>query len=88
MKHRPWKFKLVSGGIEYYKIEYDDGSHIYAYYWYFARVNKKMRTALRKYPPHRAVGLHKFWYDCAHAQLNLYWFCLCWSSPWTVYKDE
>ena len=94
MKHYPWKFELTRGGIEWYKIQYVDGAHGYAYYFMWNRMNKKMRAAWREKPyGHRVFGttlfgLHKFWYDTIHAQLNLYWFVLSWSTPWTTVPKD
>jgi hypothetical protein len=94
MKHYPWKFKINAGGIEWYKIEYEDGAYIYAYYFMWTLMNKKRRAAWREKPYGYRVfgvplfGLHKFWHDTIHAQLNLYWFVLSWSTQWTTVPKD
>ncbi len=94
MKHYPWKFELTRNGIEWHKIEYEDGGHLYANYFMWTLMNKKMRAAWREKPygyrvfGNHAIGLHKFWHDTIHAQLNLYWFVLSWSTQWTTVPKD
>jgi hypothetical protein len=92
LKQYPWNFKIVREGIEFYQTEKTLGTDHYFYYFKVGRIDKEMRDALRKssddgwfktvlgWP---VFGLHKFWYDCPHAQLNLYWIVFYWSTPWT-----
>lgn len=92
MKQYPWKFKIVREGIEFYQTESTLGTDHYFYYFKVGLIDKEMRKALRDgsdqgwfrtqlgWP---TFGLHKFWYDCPHAQLNLYWIVFYWSTPWT-----
>ncbi len=40
-------------------------------------------TYIKKVIGWQLFGLHKFWYDYPHAQLNLYYIVFYWSSPWT-----
>lgn len=56
-------------------------------------MNKEMRDAyiefseddgwMRKIWGWPNFGLHKFWHDCPHAQLNLYFIVFYWSTQWT-----
>lgn len=95
MKQYPWKFKLEKWQIEWWQSEKTLGTDHYFYYIRIDRMNKKMRDAWRKEDVINqswarrifggsAIGLHKFWHDHIHAQLNLYWFCIGWSTPWTT----
>lgn len=90
MKQYPWKFKFVKWGIEWYQTEKTIGTDHYFYYFYIHTMNKKMRDAWRKKPYGQRIfgsdlfGLHKHWYDCPHAQLNLYFIVLSWSTHWTT----
>ena len=92
MKQYPWNFKLCYDGIEWYQTEKTLGSDDYFYYFKFALMNKGTRDALRKVDSNGyfkkvfgtpCFGLLKFWYDCPHAQLNLYFFTIYWSTQWT-----
>lgn len=94
MKHYPWRFKLALDGLEWYKIQYDDGAHTYAYYFKCGLMDKAQRAAWRTKPYGQRVfgsdliGLHKFWYDCPHAQLNLYWIVFYWYTQWTTMPKD
>jgi hypothetical protein len=98
MKQYPWKFKLRSNGIEWYQTEKTLGSDHYFYYFKVDWMNKENRDANRESVKDKwikiifgtpTIGLHKFWYDCPHAQLNLYWIVFYWSTQWTtIPKDK
>lgn len=92
MKQYPWKFKLCREGIEWGQSEKTLGTNRYFYYFKIGLMDKEMRgaysefdndTYIRKIWGLQTIGLHKFWYDCPHAQLNLYYFVIYWSTPWT-----
>lgn len=92
MKQYPYKFKLHKTGIEWWQSEITLGSNRYFYYFKVGFINQDMRDAYRELKDNSYVrrvfgthlfGLHKFWHDCPHAQLNLYCFCCYWSTPWT-----
>lgn len=91
-KQYPWKFKLVREGIEWYQTEKTLGSDRYFCYFKVGLMDKKMRDAFifseNNGWTHRIwgwpnFGLHKFWYDHPHAQLNLYFIVFYWSTQWT-----
>lgn len=96
MKHYPWKFKLEQGGIEWHKIQYDDGASTYAYYFMWSLMTKRSRAGWRKVPltgfykivGTNLFGLHKLWHDCPHAVLNLYFIQLSWSTRWTTVPKD
>lgn len=92
MKQYPWNFKLVYNGIEWYQTEKTLGSDHYFYYFKVGLMNEDMRNAYRELETDpwfekvfgfQTLGLHRFWYDCPHAQLNLYYVCFYWSTQWT-----
>lgn len=92
MKQYPWKFKLDRTGIEWGQSEKTLGSNNYFYYFRWGVMDKEMRDAYREFKDDTYVrkvfgaqlfGIHKFWYDCPHAQLNLYYMVFYWSTPWT-----
>ena len=92
MKQYPWKFKLSRRGIRWWQSEKTLGTARYFYYFKWGLIDKEMRDAYREIDVDQHLvlvfgkplfGLHKFWYDCPHAQLNLYYFVLYWSTPWT-----
>ena len=93
VKQYPWKFRFVKEGIEWYQTEKTLGSDWYAYYFKVGLMDKKMRDAyiefseedgwMRKIWGWPNIGLHKFWHDCPHAQLNLYFIVFYWSTQWT-----
>jgi len=92
MKQYPWKFKLARNGIRWWQTEKTLGTNRYFYYFKWGLIDKKMRNAYREIDVDDylilifgkpLIGLHKFWYDCPHAQLNLYYVVLYWSTPWT-----
>lgn len=90
VKQYPWKFKLVREGIEWYQTEKTLGSDWYAYYFKVGLMDKEMRKAflesdnyIRRVFGFPNFGLYKFWYDCPHAQLNLYFIVFYWSTQWT-----
>jgi len=97
MKQYPFKFKLSKWSLEYWQSENMLGSEDYAYYIRIYKMGKKTReawakekinTRISKLFRTNSIGLHYFWHDTIHAQLNLYYFCISWSSPWTkVPKD-
>lgn len=92
MKQYPYRFKLDWNGIKWWQSEKTIGSDYYFYYFHIGTMNKNMREAYREFendPWFEKVfgfqnfGLHRFWYDCPHVQLNLYYICFYWSTPWT-----
>jgi hypothetical protein len=93
MKQYPWKFKLRWGGIEWYQTEKTLGSNHYFYYFKVDWMIKKTRDAYRKIANDKwfntifcipTIGLHKFWYNGPHAQLNLHFIVFYWSTQWTT----
>lgn len=99
MKQYPYKFKISKWQIEWWQSEKTLNTDCYFYYISINRMNKKTRDAWRKEDIIKqswvrrifggsAVGLHKFWYDGIHAQLNVYWFCITWSTPWTTVPKD
>ena len=97
MKQYPWKFKLCWDGIEWYQTEKTLGSDYYLYYFKVDWMNKETRDANRESVKNKwfktifgtpTIGLHKFWYDCPHAQLNLYWIVFYWSTQWTTMPKD
>lgn len=99
VKQYPFKFKLSKWQIQWWQSEKMLGSDHYAYYIRIDRMDKQMRDAWRKEDPAtqgwlnrilggNTIGLHKFWYDTIHAQLNLYFFCIGWSTPWTTVPKD
>jgi len=85
------KMKIKWNGIEwgnsYLKPEYRKlGWEPYYFKW--DRVTKEDRENWKEYPDTNNIGFFKFWYDCPHAQLNLYFLCFYWSSPWTSYDKD
>lgn len=99
IKQYPWKFKLSKWQIEWWQSEVTLGSDRYFYYIRVDRMGKKMRDAwcqdddpydtwMQSVFGGKTIGLHKFWHDCPHAQLNLYWFCIGWSTPWTTIPED
>lgn len=93
MKQYPWKFKLCRDGIEWYQTEKTLGSNDYFYYFKFARMDKETREATQTFKGDtwyrrvfgcQTIGLHKFWHDCPHAQLNLHYITIYWSTQWTT----
>jgi hypothetical protein len=96
VKQYPWKFKLCYKGelgVEYYQTKKTLGSDWYAYYFKVGLMDKKMRKACIKFSEDDGwmrkiwgwpnFGLHKFWHDCPHGQLNLYFIVFYWSTQWT-----
>jgi hypothetical protein len=92
MKQYPWKFKLSWDGIEWWQSEVTVGSDNYFYYFHWGWMDKEMRKECSDFEKDswfeksfgfQNFGLHRFWYDCPHAQLNLYFIFFCWSTPWT-----
>lgn len=100
VKQYPWKFKLCwkgELGIEWYQTEKTLGSDWYGCYFKVGLVDKEMRQAYREFKDDswmRKVwgfpnfGLHKFWHDCPHAQLNLYFIVFYWSTQWTTMPKD
>lgn len=97
MKQYPWKFKLCKDGIEWYQTEKTLGSDHYFYYFKVGLMDAEMRNAYRKFENDNWLekvfgwqnfGLHRFWYDCPHAQLNLYYINFYWSTQWTTPPKE
>ena len=86
MKQYPYKFKLAWDGIEWWQSEVTLGSDHYFYYFKWALTSAKGREA-RKEMKWNLIGINKFWYDGPHAQLDLYFFCFYWSTPWTKVKE-
>lgn len=87
MKQYPWKFKLTWDGIEWWQSEKTLGTDHYFYYFKWDWINKKGREA-RKSVGMKLIGINKVWYDGPHAQLDLYFFCFYWSTPWTKVRKE
>jgi hypothetical protein len=97
MKQYPWKFKLCWDGIDWWQSEKTLGSDHYCYYFKVGLMNKQDRDAYRKVEKNEwwktifgtpTIGLHKFWYDHPHAQLNLYWIVFYWSAQWTTMPKD
>lgn len=100
MKQYPWKFKISKGMIEWWQTEKTLNSDWYAHYIMIDFMNKEQREAWRKQVfgdgkgwmrhilGNNLLGLHKFWYDCPHAQLNLYFIVLSWSTQWTTMPKD
>jgi hypothetical protein len=94
VKQYPWKFKLNWTGVQWGQSEVTLGSDRYFYYFQWGLVDRNMRAAFRETAHVRKVfgtqlfGIHKFWYDCPHAQLNLYYFVIYWSTPWTNMPND
>ena len=96
MKQYWWRFKFNFFGdgfcFDYWQSEKILNTNRYFYYFLISLMTKDDRKFWReekkKYPNGAGVfGLHKIWYDYPHAQLNLYFFCIGWSSPWTSYTE-
>ena len=99
-KQYPWKFKLCwkgELGIEWYQTEATLGSDWYFCYFKVDWMSKKTRDAYRKIAKDKwfntifgipTIGLHKFWYDCPHAQLNLHFIIFYWSTQWTTMPKD
>lgn len=101
-KQYPWKFKIDFKNcmIEWYQTEKTLGTDNYFCYFTVSWMSKKARDAWRKDKLFNdgtwmkkifgsgLVGLHKFWYDCPHAQLNLYFICIAWSTQWTTVPED
>jgi hypothetical protein len=96
MKHYPWKFKIARDGIEWHKIQYEDGASIYCFYFMWSWMRRSNREAWRKVPLQgfnkvigtNLFGLHKTWYDGPHAVLTLYFIQFSWSTPWTTVPKD
>lgn len=98
MKQYPWKFKLSRNGIEWYQTESTLGTNKYFHYFNIYRFTKQDRQNMINYDGDdkwfrsifgtRNIGLIKFWYDCPHAVLNLYFVTICWSTPWTTIPED
>jgi hypothetical protein len=95
VKQYPRKFKLCWNGelgIEWGQSERTLGTNHYFYYFKVGLLDKEMRDAYREFKEDSHIrkvfgfqnfGLHKFWYDCPHAQLNLFFIVFYWSTYWT-----
>jgi hypothetical protein len=89
MKQYPWKFKLSWDGIQWYQTEATLGTDKYFYYFHWCRMDEETRDLWRKEPDGvGTIGLHRFWYEQPHAQLNLYYINFYWSTPWTKPPEE
>lgn len=100
MKQYPWKFKLCwkdGLGVEWYQTESTLGSDWYGCYFKVGLVDKEMRKAMREFKSDSWMrkiwgfenfGFHKFWHDCPHAQLNLYFIVFYWSTQWTTMPKD
>ncbi len=82
MKQYPWKFKLERDGIEWWQSDVTLGTDHYFYYFKWDWISKTGREA-RKKLKWKTFGINRFWHDGPHAQLDLYFFCFYWSTPWT-----
>ncbi len=87
MKQYPWKFKLRRNGIDFYQTEKYLGTDSYFYYFKWGWIDQRMRDALKKVDT-KPISFYRFWHDCPHAQLNLYYICFFWSTPWTKPPEE
>ena len=78
MKQYPWKFKLFWNGIEWgqSEITLDSGTYFYYFYW----------VSWISEPKNRMIGLDYVYYDGPHYMLCFWWFCICWSTPWSKVK--
>jgi hypothetical protein len=98
MKQYPWKFKLCWDGIEWYQTEVTLNSDYYFYYFKVDWMNKQNRDNYHEIAKNEkywktifgtpTIGLHKCWYDCPHAQLNLHWIVFYWSTQWTTMPKD
>jgi len=97
LKQYPWKFKLDKNGIEWWQSDVTLGSDHYFYYFKVALMGRKTRDAYRKVAKDKwfntifgipTVGLHKFWHDGPHVQLNLHFIMFYWSTPWTTFPKD
>jgi hypothetical protein len=95
VKQYYWKFKISPFRIDWGQSEKTLNSGNYFYYFGVDIMDKEMREAFDGKEDFMKLvfgkpkfGLHKFWYDGPHAQLNLYYICFYWSTPWTSYKKE
>jgi hypothetical protein len=86
------KFKISWNGIEWGQSSITIGTNRYFYYFQWGLTNKEMRKAFIEHEDEASfervfgwsnIGLYRYWYDCPHAQLNLYWICFFWSTHWT-----
>jgi hypothetical protein len=86
------KFKLSWNGIEWGQSSITFGTNRYFYYFKWGFMSKEMRDSfsndgieswMEKVFGWPNFGLYRYWYDCPHAQLNLYYFCFYWSTYWT-----
>ena len=97
MKLYPWNFKLFWDGIEWGQSDATLGTDNYFYYCKVSWNDAATRAAYRDYKDDtwfrklfgwQTFGLHKFWHDGPHAQLNLYYITFYWSTQWTrIPKD-
>lgn len=72
-------FKIRWNGIEWGYIKETD-EYAYYFYWFDWISVKK----------NRMWGLDYIYYDGPHYMLCFWYFCVCWSTPWTKMrkKDE
>lgn len=87
IKQYPWNFKLRIDGIEWYQTQKTINHNEYCYYFKWCILNKQIRNDLTSCGI-SPISLYRFWYDCPHAQLNLFYICFYWSTPWTAMPDE
>jgi hypothetical protein len=92
MKQYPLKFELSRNGIEWYQTEKTLGSDRYFHYFKIFKFTEEDRKNLKEFGDDKhfkiifgnsVFGLMKFWHDCPHVVLNLYFITICWSTQWT-----
>lgn len=75
MKQYPWKMRLRWNSIEWWQTEKTLGTDDYCYYVYwFDWISK---------PENRSWGFEYIYYDGPHCMMCFWYWCVCWSTPWT-----
>lgn len=99
-KQYPWKFKLSKWQVEWWQSDVTLGTDHYFYYIRVDRIDQGARDAWKKIDMQNKgwvktifgynvlLGYHKFWHDTIHAVLNLQWFSISWSTPWTTVPKD
>lgn len=80
MKQYPCKFKLCWNGIEWGQSEVTLGSGVYFYYIYWFDLISERKN--------RKIGFDYLYNDGPHYMVCFWWFCVCWSTPWTKIKVD
>lgn len=87
MKQYPWKMKIRWDGIDWWQSEKTLDTDYYFYYFKWDWISKEGREA-RKKLKWKLFGINKFWYDGPHVQLDLYFFCFYWTTPYTSWNKD